>query len=109
MQAALALVSALVVLAVSAPAAAAGDAAKGKELYARKCQACHAADGSGSPAMQKKYGEKWKAHGSPAIQGMTDDELMQAFRTAPIHAKPAGSLSDAELADLVAFIRSLKQ
>jgi mono/diheme cytochrome c family protein len=108
MKAILALGTVLLVLAVSAPAGAAGDAAKGKELYARKCQACHAADGKGTPAMQKKYGDAWKAHGSPEVQAMTDDELIAAFRKATIHAPMAKSVSDADLADLVAHIRTLK-
>jgi mono/diheme cytochrome c family protein len=95
-------------LAVSAPAGAAGDAAKGKDLYSRKCQACHAADGKGSPAMQKKYGDAWKAHGSREVQAMTDDELIAAFRKVTLHAPIAKSASDADLADLVAFIRTLK-
>jgi hypothetical protein len=98
MQALFALVSALLVLAVSAPAAAAGDAAKGKEAY-----------GSGSPAMQKKYGDKWKAHASDAVQAMPDEELTKAFRDAAIHEGIAASVTDADLADLVAFIRTLKK
>lgn len=109
MQAVLTLVPALLMLALSAPAAASGDAAKGKGLYARKCQSCHAADGSGSPAMQKKHGDEWKAHGSDAVQGMTDEELTQAFRQPAIHKGIAASLSDGDLADLVAFIRTLKK
>ena len=52
------------------PLAAAGDAAKGKEFFAKKCKACHAEDGSGAPAMKKKFGEKLKPLGSPEIQGL---------------------------------------
>lgn len=87
----------------------AADAAKGKELYTKKCQMCHAADGAGSPANQKKYGDKWKAFGSPAVQGMKDDALAGAFKANAVHKALVGSTSDADLANIVAHIRTLKK
>jgi cytochrome c len=87
----------------------AADAAKGKELYTKKCQMCHAADGSGSAANQKKYGDKWKAFGSPAVQGMKDDALAAAFKANPMHKSLLASTSDADLGDIVAHIRTLKK
>jgi cytochrome c553 len=87
----------------------AADAAKGKELYTKKCQMCHAADGSGSAANQKKFGDKWKAFGSPAVQGMKDDELSKAFKGNAIHKSLLASTSDADLGDIVAHIRTLKK
>jgi mono/diheme cytochrome c family protein len=87
----------------------AADAAKGKELYTKKCQMCHAADGSGSAANQKKYGDKWKALGSPAVQGMKDDALAKAFKDSAAHKAMAASTTDADLADIVAHMRTLKK
>jgi cytochrome c5 len=87
----------------------AADAAKGKELYTKKCQMCHAADGSGSAANQKKYGDKWKAFGSAQVQGMKDDELLKAFKANPMHKSLLASTPDADLGDIVAHIRTLKK
>ena len=87
----------------------AADAAKGKELYTKKCQMCHAADGSGSAANQKKFGDKWKAFGSPEVQGMKDDALAKAFKDSAAHKAMAASTTDADLADIVAHMRTLKK
>jgi cytochrome c len=87
----------------------AADAAKGKELYTKKCQMCHAADGAGSAANQKKYGDKWKAFGSPAVQSMKDEDLAKAFKANPMHKTLIASTPDADLTDIVAHIRSFKK
>lgn len=87
----------------------AADAAKGKELYGKKCQMCHAPDGAGSAANQKKFGDKWKALGSATIQGMKDDAMAKAVKDNAAHKMVAGSTSDAEMADIVAHIRTLKK
>jgi cytochrome c5 len=87
----------------------AADAAKGKELYTKKCQMCHAADGAGSAANQKKYGDKWKAFGSPAVQGMKDEELAKAFKGSTAHKTILASTTDADLGDIVAHVRTLKK
>jgi cytochrome c len=87
----------------------AADAAKGKELYTKKCQMCHAADGSGSAANQKKFGDKWKALGGPEVQGMKDDALLKAIKANTAHKMVTGSTTDAELADILAHVRTLKK
>lgn len=87
----------------------AADAAKGKELYTKKCQMCHAADGSGSAANQKKYGDKWKAFGSAEVQGMKDDALAKAVKDNAAHKAIAASTTDADMADIIAHIRTLKK
>ena len=87
----------------------AADAAKGKELYTKKCQMCHAADGTGSAANQKKYGDKWKALGAADVQGMKDDALIKACKDAASHKALLASTSDADFGDIVAHIRTLKK
>lgn len=87
----------------------AADAAKGKELYTKKCQMCHAPDGAGSAANQKKYGDKWKALAGADVQGMKDDALTKAIKANTAHKMVAGNTSDAEFADIVAHIRTLKK
>lgn len=87
----------------------AADAAKGKELYTKKCQMCHAADGSGSAANQKKYGDKWPSFASAAIQGKKDADLASEFKANAMHKALLASTSDADLGDIIAHIRTLKK
>ncbi len=87
----------------------AADAAKGKELYTKKCQMCHAADGTGSAANQKKYGDKWPSFASAAIQGKKDADLASEFKANAMHKALLASTSDADLGDIIAHIRTLKK
>lgn len=87
---------------------AAGDAAKGKDLYLKKCKMCHAENGAGTPAMLKKYGDKLKPLGSAEIQGKSDAVLKKEMAEAASHKAIAKSLTPADLDNLLAFIRTLK-
>ena len=88
---------------------AAGDAAQGKDLFLKKCKACHAEDGAGTPAMQKKFGEKLKPLGSPAVQSQKDETLAKEIAEAVNHKAIAKSLQPADINNLVAFVRTLKK
>lgn len=87
----------------------AGDAAAGKDMFLKKCKMCHGEDGAGTPAMLKKYGEKMKPLGSPAIQGMKDPEMAKAVKEAANHKSLAKALTDKDVDNLVAHIRTLKK
>jgi cytochrome c6 len=74
-------------------------------LYKSKCAACHGADGTGTPT-----GKKLGTHdfASPDVQKMSDDDLAKAI--ADGKGKMPGykkSLSDQQVKDLVAYVRSL--
>jgi len=83
--------------------AAAGDAAKGKELALGSCADCHGEDGAGD----EDY---------PAVAGMTEADFVKAMKEyasgarkdSPKMTKEAKKLNDAQLADLAAFYASLK-
>lgn len=90
-------------------AVTAADAARGAALYRSKtCVSCHAADGSGSTPAGKSL--KARDLRSDDVQSQTDDALatiiaggrnkMPSFRK---------MLSESDVADLVAHIRSLKK
>lgn len=85
----------------STPAAA--DAAAN---YKAKCAMCHGADGKGETPVGKKMG----AHdfASPEVQQMSDAELI-TITTKGKNKMPAygGKLSDADIKDLIAYIRQL--
>lgn len=98
----------VIVALCAAPAFGAGDAAAGKDLYMKKCKACHAENGAGTPAMLKKFGEKLKPLASKEIQGLKDPELAKAIQGGDNHKALAKTLTPADLDNLVAHIRTLK-
>lgn len=89
------------VFAMAGPAQADGDVAEGEAL-AKKCAACHGADGKG-----KKD--------NPAIAGMAADAFIQSMNDYKSGAKDnkamgraAAKLSDDDIEDLAAYYGSLK-
>lgn len=103
------LIAAAGIITVGASQMLAADAAKGADLYGKKCKTCHGADGAGTPAMLKKFADKMKPLGSPAIQGMKDPELSKAIATAANHKAIAKTLQPADIDNLVAHVRTLKK
>lgn len=100
--------SALVGMLLSSGASlyAAGDAAKGKELYDKRCKSCHADDGAGNAMLKKR---NTPALGSAAIQGKSDADLKKAVKEGPTHKMSAKALTDADVDNLLAHVRSLKK
>jgi cytochrome c6 len=82
--------------------------AKGQDTFKAKCAMCHGADGSGSTPMGKSMG--LKDLGSAAIQGMSDADLTAAIANGK-GKMPAykGKLTDAQIGDVVSYIRTLKK
>jgi mono/diheme cytochrome c family protein len=96
-------------LTISSLAFGAGDAAKGKDLYLKKCKSCHAEDGAGTPAMQKKFADKWKALGGKEVQAMNDAALTKAMEAVANHKALLKTTTPAELGDILAHVRTLKK
>lgn len=93
-----------VLVSTSAPARAQSDAA----LFKAKCAACHGADGKGDTSMGKAL--KVRDLSSDDVQKQTDEQLTDI--TANGKAKmPAykGKLTDDQIKQLVAYIRTLKK
>ena len=91
------------------------DARAGEEVYGAACFACHARDGEGVPGLGKPLAN------SEFIAGMTDDELARVIvvgrgttdpaNTSGIAMPPRGgrpNLSDADVYDVVAYLRTLQ-
>jgi cytochrome c len=87
----------------------AGDAAAGKDLYMKKCKVCHAEDGAGTPAMQKKHGEKLLPLGGAKVQAMKDAEIAKEFKAAANHKALLKTTTDADIDNVIAHIRTLKK
>ena len=89
-------------LALASPPMAAAQAAA--DTYKAKCAMCHGADGSGKAAMGTKD------LGSADIQKMSDADLTAAITNGK-GKMPSykGKLTDAQVKDLVGYIRTLKK
>lgn len=83
--------------------AARGDATRGAVVWTRECSRCHGADGIG--LAEAKHVDMT----SPAWQlSLRDGTIVKTIRLGRAPVMPAYSLSDDELKDLLAHIRSLK-
>ncbi len=89
-------------IALAMPAIAA--AQSGADTYKAKCAMCHGADGSGKASMGTKD------LGSADIQKMSDADLTGAITNGK-GKMPAykGKLTDAQISDLVSYIRTMKK
>lgn len=88
---------------------AAGDAGAGKAIYAKKCQTCHAAAGEGNQGMAKALKVEIVHLGSAAAQKKTDAELKTIIVKGVGKMKPVMGLADADVDNVIAFVRTLKE
>ena len=80
--------------------------AAGEATYKAKCQSCHGATGTPSPAMAKAIGVKPVS--DPEVKKLTVDQMIAAVKNGKGKMKPMASLSDAQIKDSVLYFRSLK-
>jgi cytochrome c6 len=82
-----------------------GDADDGKDVYKKKCQSCHGANGEKTTYKDQSFA----ALTSKDVQGLSDADLKKesvSGKTGKMEA--VKGLSPQDLADLVAYIRSMK-
>ena len=93
-----------------------GDAVAGEALFQSTCSACHGADGKGMPNLGKDF------TGSEFVHGLSDAEMLAFVKvgrpvsdpdnTTGVDMPPKGgnpALSDEDILDIIAFIRTLQQ
>jgi len=80
----------------------------GAALFKAKCAPCHGADGKGQTAMGKAL--KARDLGSEEVQKESDGQLTEIVNKGK-GKMPAykGKLTDAQIKELVTFVRSLKK
>ncbi len=96
----------------SAPSA--GDAVAGEDIFASTCAACHGADATGIEGLGKDL------HNNAFVNGLSDDELVDFINEGRLADHPDNdtgvamppkggnpSLSDDDLMDVVAYLRTL--
>lgn len=100
----------------AAPAAPAGDAANGAKIFATACVACHGPEGKGVTGLGKDLTtSEW-------TQQQTDEQLIEFIKrgrdagdplnTTGIAMPPKGgnpAMTDQEIADIVAFMRTIHE
>ncbi|MBI4459279.1 MAG: cytochrome c [Acidobacteria bacterium] len=100
-------VTILTLFVLSGNALAEGDAQAGKAVFDTKCKACHGADAKGNPAIAKVMKATLPDMTSKEFQGKPDDEFKKQINEGSGKMKPVKGLSDQQIADVIAFIRSL--
>ena len=100
---------ALFILALALPVIAAED---GAAVFAGKCAACHGKTGAADTSIGKSKGIK--DLGSPDVQKLTDEELINMIanggeKKTPGHNFKTKGLTDDQVKALVTFIRTLKK
>ena len=84
-------------------------APEGKSVFVAKCQGCHGANGEGKAAIAKMFSVTMKPLSSKEIQGMSDADIKKVITEGHGKMKPVGGLEDKQVADVIAFVRTLKE
>lgn len=93
----------------------AGDAAKGKQKYQELCGACHGTSGKGDGPTAAALPVKPRDHTNAAyMDKVTDQQIFntikqggEAVGKSPLMPKWGGILTDQQIEDLVAYVRTL--
>ncbi len=93
----------------------AGDAAKGKAKYQELCVACHGATGKGDGPAAAGLSVKPRNHTDAAYMGKLKDQQIfdtikkggQGVGKSPLMPPWGGQLTDEQIRDMVAYIRTL--
>ena len=99
----------------SATGSTAGDAEAGAEIYATNCATCHGSEGGGDGPLSAALDPRPAAHDDGSyMNGLSDEYLAQVIREggaavgkSALMAPWRGMLSDQDIADVIAFIRTL--
>jgi mono/diheme cytochrome c family protein len=90
------------------------DPAAGAALYARSCAACHGLDGSGSDALKAVNVRPRSFASERVMRRVSDDDLLAAISgggpavgRSPLMPAWGRVLSDGEMRDVVAYLRTL--
>jgi mono/diheme cytochrome c family protein len=87
----------------------AADAEAGKAVYMKACRGCHGADGTPNAGIAKSQKVEMRHLGDAEVQKMSDADLTKAITEGFGKMKPVKSVSAAQAADVVAFMRTLKK
>lgn len=81
---------------------------EGKTGFAAKCQPCHGPNGEGKAAIAKMYQVEMHPLASKEVQAKTDADFKKIITGGHGKMKPVSGLSDKQIEDVIAFVRTLK-
>lgn len=100
------------VICAAAPAAFAqshGNAVKGKSLYMQHCATCHAADGNGKPMVAQLMKVTFPPLGGHQVQSLSDAQITSVVEHGKNKMHAVQDVSKKDIANIVAFVRTLKK
>lgn len=86
-----------------------GNAEEGKDAFMKHCAACHAADGNGKPTVAKLLNVTFLPLGGKEVQSLSDADLRKIITEGKDKMKPVKDVSKSDIANLIAFVRTLKK
>jgi cytochrome c553 len=98
----------LIITAVVACSFAFAGAPEGKTVFETKCTPCHGPNGEGKASIAKMYKIEMHPLGSKEIQAKSDADFKKVITEGHGKMKPVTGLSDAQIADVIAHVRTLK-
>lgn len=84
-----------------------GNTQAGKAVFDKSCKTCHGADGQGNPVIAKMMKVTLRGLDSKEVQGKSDGALKKDIVEGTGKMKPVKGLSDNQLAEVLAYVRSL--
>ena len=85
----------------------AADAAKGKDIYTKKCVSCHAAGGEGKESVAKMLKAEMRPLGSKEVMARSDADFKKVVLDGNGKMKAVKDIDAAGLDNLVAYLRTL--
>jgi mono/diheme cytochrome c family protein len=86
-----------------------GDAKAGKAVYDKSCATCHGADGTPKEAIAKMLKVEIPHLGASEVHAKSDADLKKVITEGNGKMKPVKGLADKDLANVIAYVRTLKK
>jgi len=109
MKSVIAIITVVTLVLLATPLFAAGNAAAGKEIYAKKCVSCHGEAGEGKDAVAKMLKVEIKPLSSKEVQAKTDADLKKTILEGMGKMKAVSGVDAKQADDVVAYVRTLKK
>ena len=85
-----------------------GDATAGKAVYTKSCASCHGATGEPKAALAKVLKVEMRHLGSKDVLAKSDADLHKDMMEGTGKMKPVKGLSDQDVGNVIAYMRTLK-
>ena len=86
-----------------------GDATAGKAVFDKSCDTCHGMDGAPKEAIAKMLKVEIAHLGSKEVQDKSDADIAKVITEGYEKMKAVKGLTDKDVANVIAFVRTLKQ